>query len=228
MVCVTALSFSCLSSPQDDKPAAGDGLSTLRHSLALLATRSQDAKVYSWSGDVEIAAQQNAGPMVGMGHSKVQLAVAEDGKSLVKVQSDFGDEYWLISDGKKRWSCLPGKKQYSEEEAASVSQDSDDDDDDQQPDRGADAPPTEQMAWQAIPKIAKILKNAQSLSSAKTATLKLAEGKVTWPVIEIQEKPDEDGTVTVAQLVMAPDRPVVGRFTWVNTAKRTRAEWLCG
>jgi thiol-disulfide isomerase/thioredoxin len=57
------------------------------------------------------------------------------------------------------------------------------------------------------------------LNASKTTTLKTAEGKVTWPVVDIQEKPDEDGTVTMAQLVMAPDRPVAGRLTWATVQK---------
>ncbi len=205
---------------RSQQPAESDNLSTLRKNLSALAARTKDPKVYWWRGEVELAAQQNAGPMVAMAHAKVQIAIGEDGKSLLKVQPDLSDEYWLISNGKKRWSCLPGKKQYSEEDAAALTQNSDDDDEDQpDQDRGADSPPTEQYAWQAIPKISKLIKGAQALNASKTTTLKVAEGKVTWPVVDIQEKPDEDGTVTMAQLVLAPDRPVAGRLTWATVHK---------
>ena len=136
-------------------------------------------------------------------------------RSLVKVQPANGEEYWMISDGKKRWSYLPGKKQYSEEEAAGFTQDGEEEPEE----RGSDAPPTEQFAWKAIPKIADLLKRAQGLNATKTATLKLAEGKVTWPAIDIQDKPEANGNVTVAELVMSPDRPVAGRLTWAEFHK---------
>jgi peroxiredoxin/outer membrane lipoprotein-sorting protein len=202
-------------------PQPADNLATLRKSLAELSKRSADAHTYSWQGEVTVAAQQNGGPVITMAHAKVQLAIAEDGKLLVKIQPDLDPEYWLISDGKKRWSYLPGKKQYSVEESASLAQGDDDDEEEDQAGRAPDAPITERYAWEAVPKIAKLLKDAKSLNAVKTATLKLNEGKVTWPLIDILAKPDEDGTVNVAQLIMAPDRPVAGRLAWATIRKTT-------
>lgn len=158
--------------------------------------------------------------MVAVAEAKIQLAADENGKSLVKVEASGQEEYWLISDGKKRWSYLPSKKQYSEEDAVSL----DADGEEEEPgERESAAPPTERFARQAIPKIATLLKEAQSLNAVRTVNLKLAEGKVSWPAIDIQGKPKPNGTVTIAELVMAPDRPVVGRLTWADIRKQESA-----
>jgi len=213
-IAVLSLCFSlCVSGQQP----ASDDLSTIRKTLIELTKRTTKPHAYSWEGDVSIAGQRGGGPFIVIAQAKVQLAIAENGKSLVKVQPQGGDEeYWVISDGKKNWSYLADKKKYTVEESASLTQQ---DDEDEPEDRGSDAPPIERYAWQAVPKIAKLLENAQAMNATKTTTLKLAEGKVTWPAIDIQDKPDDHGTVTLAQLAMAADRPVVGRLMWADMRK---------
>jgi len=216
MVWSAVLSSFFLLGVSGQQPASDD-LATIRKTLTELTKRTSKAHVYSWEGDLSLAGQRGGGPFVIVAQAKVQLAIAENGKSLVKVQPQGGEEeYWVISDGKKNWSYLADKKKYTVEESASLTQP---DDEDEPEDRGSDAPPLERYAWQAVPKIAKLLANAQAMNATKTATLKLAEGKVTWPAIDIQDKPDDHGSVTLAQLVMAADRPVVGRLMWADMRK---------
>ena len=216
MVWSAVLSSFFLLGVSGQQPASDD-LATIRKTLTELTKRTSKAHVYSWEGDLSLAGQRGGGPFVIVAQAKVQLAIAENGKSLVKVQPQGGEEeYWVISDGKKNWSYLVDKKKYTVEESASLTQP---DDEDEPEDRGSDAPPLERYAWQAVPKIAKLLANAQAMNATKTATLKLAEGKVTWPAIDIQDKPDDHGSVTLAQLVMAADRPVVGRLMWADMRK---------
>ena len=45
---------------------------------------------------------------------------------------------------------------------------------------------------------------------------KFGKEKVNWPVVQILDKPDDDGTQTVAELTMAPDKPVLGRMAWLE------------
>ncbi|MGH9613501.1 MAG: hypothetical protein ACRD4P_10510 [Bryobacteraceae bacterium] len=79
-----------------------------------------------------------------------------------------------------------------------------------------DGPMAEMYARTVIQHIADLTKRAQSLTSTKMAPLKFGKEKVNWPVVDVLDKPDEDGSKTVAEMVMAPDRPVLGRFAWAE------------
>lgn len=46
--------------------------------------------------------------------------------------------------------------------------------------------------------------------------LKFAGEKVKWPVIGVVDRPNESGMQTVAELVMEPDRPILGLFRWAE------------
>ena len=116
MVWIATLSF-CFSLSVYGQQPPSDDLPAIRKTLAELIKRSNNPHVYSWEGDVSIAGQRGGGPFIVIAQAKVQLAIAENGKSLVKVQPQGGDEeYWVISDGKKNWSYLADKKKYTVEE----------------------------------------------------------------------------------------------------------------
>jgi len=120
MIWIDVLSF-CFSLNVYGQQPPSDDLSTIRKTLAELSKRSTNPHVYSWAGDLSLAGQQGSGPFMVMAQAKVQLAIAENGKSLVKVQPQGGDEeYWVISDGKKNWSYLADKKKYTVKESASL------------------------------------------------------------------------------------------------------------
>ena len=114
------------------------------------------------------------------------MAIDKNGKSLLKMRTQGLEEYWLISDGKKTWSYLPARKQYTEEESGSVAEDGVGDEDD-----GSMA---EMYARSAVQKIASVTRRAQSLSwTHATMPLKFAGGKVKWPVIGVVDRQDEGG-----------------------------------
>ena len=174
-----------------------------------LAARANHAQHYSWEGTLTIDIRRGNGPFTQASQSKVQVAIGENGKSLLKMQTQGVEEYWLISDGKKTWSYVPGRKQYLEEESGSVATDSSGDEDD-----GSIA---EMYARSAVQKIADVTRRAQSLSwTHATMPLKFDGEKVKWPVIGVVDKPDEGGMQTVAELVMEPDQPVLGLFRWAE------------
>lgn len=120
--------------------------------MNVLAARANHAQHYSWEGNLTIDIRRGKGPFTQVSQSKVQVAIDENGKSLLKMQTQGVAEYWLISDGKKTWSYLPARKKYMEEESGSVAEDGVDDEDD-----GSMA---EMYARSAVQKIASVTRRA--------------------------------------------------------------------
>lgn len=161
-----------------------------------------------------IDALKGSAPFQIVSQAKIQIALAENGKSLLKLQPLGAEEYWLISDGKKTWSYLPAKKEYTEEEAASLAPEGNDAR--EEPETSPSGTITERYARQAVQNIADFTKAAQSVASTKSMPLKIGKEKVTWPVLHFTEKPDEDGTEKVAEMAMSPDSPVLGHLAWAE------------
>jgi cytochrome c biogenesis protein CcmG/thiol:disulfide interchange protein DsbE len=193
------------------RPEAG---SQLGKTLAVLAKRCDHPRQYSWQGELTIEAREGDGAFLPVASTKAELAIGEEGKSLLKMEPGGGEEYWLISDGTKTWSYLPAKKQYMVEELASLSSEGDE----REEQGGAEEGETlvGRYARTAVAKVSEFLKHAQQIGSTKTAALKFGKEKVNWPVVQILDKPDDDGTQTVAELTMAPDKPVLGRMAWLE------------
>ncbi len=182
--------------------------SQLTGALRDLTAKANHAKHYWWEGTMTIEARVGEAPFQLVSQSKVQVAVAENGRSLLKLRTAGVEEYWLISDGKRTWSYLPGKKEYMVTESGSVSANADDDE--------HDGSMAESYAWRAVQHVANAAIHAQAIGSTKTMQLKFAGEKVKWPILDIVDKPEEGDAKTIADLVMAPDRPVLGRFVWAE------------
>jgi thiol-disulfide isomerase/thioredoxin len=184
-----------------------------------LVARSHHATQYSWDGDLFIDVKQGESQWRPVSNSKVQCAIGKDGRSLLKIQPEGGEEYWLISNGKKSWAYKPAKKQYTEEESASRSVA--EGGTQEKPEEGESGGTTEQRyARQLVPNIGEFLLNAQAMNrNPKPMNLKFEKEKVSWPAIQVTENPDQEGNKTIAELAVDPSRPVIGHMAWMESNK---------
>ncbi len=199
----------------------GQSNDQIAKTLKELAARSSHATQYSWDGDLYIDARVGEGQWAAQSSAKVQCAIGKEGRSLLKIQPDRGEEYWLISNGQKSWAYVPSKKQYTEDESASQSNTRGDQAEEEPEDDPSQGGTREQTsARQLVPNIAAFLKNAQQLNLfPKPMSLKFDKEKVTWPAVQIVGKPDAEGQKTVAEIALSPDRPVIGHMAWVEFHK---------
>jgi cytochrome c biogenesis protein CcmG, thiol:disulfide interchange protein DsbE len=210
---IVAPAFLCVASVALRAQPPGDS-SQLGKTLAALAKRCDHPQQYSWQGELTIEAREGDGAFLPVASAKAELAISEEGKSLLKIDPSGGEEYWLISDGKKTWSYLPAKKQYMVEELASLSSGGDE----QQQQGGGEEGETlvGQYARNAVTNVSEFLKHAKQIGSTKTAALKFGKEKVNWPVFQILDKPEDNGNQIIAELTMAPDQPVLGHMAWLE------------
>jgi len=201
-------SAATLYAGQSAAPPSNGGLTK---TLNELAKECRNPARYSWSGTVLVDRREGEGPFTRVADARVQIATAENGKSMFKLRDEEGTEYWLISDGKKSWSYLPSKKQYMEEEAANSSENEEGEGGDSE--QGTIA---ERSSRQAIAELDRFIQHAQSVVHAKDVPAKFGGEKVHWATIDIVEKPDEKGNKGMAEVVMAPDRPVLARLIEVQ------------
>src|SRR5271155_796317 len=81
--------------------------------MKALAVKCDDAKQYSWEGEILVEGKKANTPWQPLSQAKVKLAVADKGRSYLRVEPPQQDEYWLVSNGQKSWAYLPQRKQYS-------------------------------------------------------------------------------------------------------------------
>ncbi len=192
--------------------------------LKALAAKCDNAKKYSWEGELLIEGKKANTPWQLLSQAKVKLAIADGGRSYLRIEPLQQDEFWLVSNGEKSWAYLPQRKQYTEEESATLSSDAGDagDDQEEQNDKPEEAHGfAETYARQIVPTIAASYKNARGLGLRPNAELKIGKQKVSWPSVVISTKPDEQKTNDLVELVLDPDHAGLGRMVWVNVHEKS-------
>jgi peroxiredoxin/outer membrane lipoprotein-sorting protein len=185
--------------------------------MQTLASKCDDAKQYSWEGELLIEGKKGNTPWQPLSLSKVKLAIAGKGKSYLRVEPSQQEAYWLISDGQKSWAYLPQQKQYTEEESATISSDATSDDAEGQSDQPEGSHGfAEAYARLVVPTIATVYKNARGMTSRENAELKIGKQKVSWPSVVIATKPDEHSSSDLVEFALDPDHMGLGRMVWVN------------
>jgi len=187
--------------------------------MKALAVKCDDAKQYSWEGEILVEGKKANTPWQPLSQAKVKLAVADKGRSYLRVEPPQQDEYWLVSNGQKSWAYLPQRKQYTEEESATLSSDAVEAGEDQegQSDKPAESHGfTETYARLIVPTIAAAYKNARGIALRPNAELKIGKQKVSWPAVLISTKPDEQKTSDLVEFALDPDHIGLGRMVWVN------------
>jgi peroxiredoxin/outer membrane lipoprotein-sorting protein len=187
--------------------------------MKTLAAKCDDAKQYSWEGEIRVEGKKANTPWQLLSQAKVKLAVADQGRSYLRVEPLQQDEYWLVSNGQKSWAYLPQRKQYTEEESATLSSDAAEasDDQDGQSDKPAESHGfTETYSRLIVPTIAAAYKNARDIGLRPEAELKIGKQKVGWPAVLISTKPDEQKTSDLIEFALDPAHTGLGRMIWVN------------
>jgi len=187
--------------------------------MKTLAAKCDDAKQYSWEGDLLVEGKKANTPWQLLSQAKVKLAIADKGRSYLRVEPPQQDEYLLVSNGQKSWAYLPQRRQYTEEESATLSSDAAyaSDDQEDQSDRPADSHGSaETYARLVVPTISAAYKNARGIALRPNAELKIGKQKVSWPSVVISTKPDEQRTNDLVEFTLDPDHAGLGRMVWVN------------
>ncbi len=187
--------------------------------MKALAMKCDDAKQYSWEGELLVEGRKGNTPWQPFALSKVKLAIAPNGKSFLRVEPPQQDEYWLISNGQKSWAYFPGRKQYTEEESATLASDTDAGGDGEstpsdQPEQAHGV--METYARKVVPAIASVYKNALGMSPRENAELKIGKRKVSWPSVVISTKPDQHKTSDLVEFALDPDHTGLGRMVLVK------------
>jgi len=89
--------------------------------LNRISQRYQEAKQYSFAGDLEIARRSGTEkPKESLLHAKVRLTVAPPAKFVLHVEPAMTPKssYFLVSDGQKSWTYVPSNKRYTESDAS--------------------------------------------------------------------------------------------------------------
>ena len=190
----------------------------VRPCVKQLAEKCENAKQYSFEGELTLARQRGVAPGNVLAKAKVKVAVGEEGKYLFRLEPDGKNEYWLVSNGEKTWAYIPKLKQYTEQESAALQGD---DEEEQNSDD-----PTETYVRQVIPTLAKMWKTAQSAGAAGTGKIKYEGQKQEWPVVQVMSKPDERAGTNLTQLTIDPGTLRVGRLIWTNVTYPNREKSL--
>jgi outer membrane lipoprotein-sorting protein len=87
-----------------------------------ISQRYQEAKQYSFEGDLEIARRSGTEkPKEPLLHAKVRLTVAPPAKFLLRVEPAMPNtksSYILVSDGQKNWTYVSSAKRYTESDVS--------------------------------------------------------------------------------------------------------------
>ena len=90
--------------------------------LNRISQRYQEAKQYSFEGDLEIGRRSGAEkPKEQLLHTKVRLMVAQPAKFVLRVEPAMPNtksSYVLLSDGQKSWTYVPSNKRYTESDTS--------------------------------------------------------------------------------------------------------------
>lgn len=180
-----------------------------------LAQRAEDARAYSFEGDLLLSGQLGAEPGKILAQARVRLAAGPDGKSFLNVNAPAKGEYLLLSDGQKSWAYVPKLKQYTEEESGARPDDADTDGQstasgDQERD------PAESYARLVMPILARMYKSAASANRIGEATVKFAGKKQKWPLVRVFSKKDEQEGASMTELALDPGSLNIGRLVWAN------------
>ena len=187
--------------------------------LKTLAAQCDNAKQYCWEGELIVEGKKANTPWQLLSQAKVKLAIADQGRSYLRIEPVQQDEFWLISNGQKSWAYLPQRKQYTEEESATLSADAADAGHDEE---GQNDKPdgshgfAETYARLIVPTISCAYKNARGIALRPNAELKIGKQKVSWPAVLIATKPDEQKTNDLVEFALDPDHAGLGRMVWVN------------
>lgn len=176
-----------------------------------LAKRCKEAKRYVWEGDIALDVKRGTGPVERVGQGAVKLASGEGGRYYIDVRAEGLDPYVLASDGGKSWAFVPGKKRYSEEEAAPVAED--------ESDAGSDdeRPIVEKFARLLVPILGDMSLKLEGADNPSLEEVKVAGKKVKLPVVRALSAKDADGGRTLTVLVLDPNTLIPARVVW-NTA----------
>ncbi len=197
------------------QPGSPDGPNLMK----ALAAKCDNAQRYSWEGELLVEGKKANSPWQLLSQAKVKLAIADKGRSYLRIEPLQQDEYWLISNGQKSWAYLPQRKQYTEEESATLASDAGDAGDDQEtqgdnPDQSHGV--AETYARLIVPTISAAYKNARGIAPRPNAELKIGKQKVSWPAVLISTKPDDQKTNDLIEFALDPGHTGLGRMVWVN------------
>ena len=187
--------------------------------LKTLAAKCDNAKQYSWEGELLVEGKKANSPWQLLSQAKVKLAIADNGRSYLRVEPPQQDEYLLVSNGRESWAYLPQRKQYTHEESATLAANAGDAGDDQE-NQGDNADQShgfaETYARLIVPTISAAYKNAGGFALRPDAELKIGKQKVSWPSVLISTKPDDQKAKDLIEFALDPDRAGLGRIVWVN------------
>ncbi len=177
-----------------------------------IAAKAEAAREYSFEGELTIDGQVGTNPARLLSKATVKIAVAPDGKYMLRLAPVDKDEYWLVSNGQKNWAYVPKLKQYSEEEAGMRTGDSE----------GAEGSDEERdlaETWvhMLMPQLARMAKTAQGVDiGPELAEIRYEKKKQKWPVVRILSRPEPDGTRNLTEIAVDRDSTKIGRVAWTS------------
>jgi len=171
--------------------------------LNRISQRYQEAKQYSFAGDLEIARRSGAEkPKEPLVHAKVRLTVAPPAKFLLRVEPPMPatkSTYVLVSDGQKSWTYVPSNKRYTESDVPFSSLPDD-------PEAGLDLR-SKDLAAEFSRRVVTILAGL-----AKTAEVTDLKGSV----LMVLSKKSEGGLQNMTYLTLDTATLDIKRVSWMN------------
>lgn len=182
------------------------------------AKRCKEARRYSWEGDLALDLQRGAAPVQRVAEGRIRLASGEGGKHYVEVRAADLEPYVLICDGTKNWAYVPGKKQYTEEEATSVSGNESEEEGEGESDD--ERPITEKFARLLVPILSELALKLEAADQHGIGEAKYEGKKVKWPILRALSAKDAQGGRSLTELTLDPATFSLARVAQ-NTASYT-------
>ena len=179
-----------------------------------LSDKCESAKAYTFEGELSLDGQRGQNPGRVLTRAKIQLAVADGGKYLLRVRAEDKDEYQLISDGQKSWAWVPKLKKYTEQESAILASDGEDDEEAGGAREERDLADT--FSHLIIPTLARLYSTAASADLTGYETVKIDGKSLALPAIRVLSKKNDEEGQSMTEMIVDPDSLRLARLMWAN------------
>jgi peroxiredoxin/outer membrane lipoprotein-sorting protein len=184
-----------------------------------ISEKAKNATSYAFEGELLIQGKRGEVART-LSQAKVKLAVAPQGKFLLRVAGVDKDEYWLQSDGQKTWAYVPKLKKYTETESAQIVED----DEEESGGGGSDERDmAEKWSRLIVPTLAKMYETAKAADQNGTVDVKYEGEKQKWPLYRVITKKDAIEGQSLTQVAVDPNTLRIGRIVW-STAFEDQGE----
>jgi peroxiredoxin/outer membrane lipoprotein-sorting protein len=197
--------------------------------LGTLEAKVRAAKTFAYEGELTVqnqrtstsprppamAGRRGGGPYPPrpLPKSKVELAIADAGKYMLRIHPENKGEYLLVSDGHKTWTYVPKLKQYSEDEGVvSVGDAPGEDEEESESDQERD--PSESLSIRILRMLSAIHSSAEVAELRGESEVRFEGKKQRLTVVFMRSRKEATGDYADMELTLDPESLKIARLVW--------------